>query len=86
MLDVARGVNYKKVGKLYKGDYVDVFAKVGNWYIIKTDDDLVGAVSSDYIEAVLDESERYSESSRNTETETKEGEIGQTEESTNTRS
>lgn len=60
-------MSYKKVGKLYKGDYVDVFAKVGNWYIIKTDNDLVGAVSGDYIEAVLDESERYSESTETTE-------------------
>ena len=48
------GLTYNRVGKLYKNDYVDVFAKVGNWYIVKTDDDLVGAVSSDYLEAVYD--------------------------------
>ena len=56
------GITYNRVGKIYKDDYVDVFAKVGNWYIVKTDDDLVGAVSSDYIEAVYDETERYSQS------------------------
>ena len=55
------GLTYNRVGKLYKNDYVDVFAKVGNWYIVKTDDDLVGAVSSDYLEAVYDETERYSQ-------------------------
>lgn len=52
------------------GNYIDVFAKVGNWYIIKTDDDLVGAVSSDYVEPVYDESERYNlseEESKDTE-------------------
>lgn len=62
------GISYNRVGKLYKGDYVDVFAKVGSWYIIKTDDDLVGAVSSDYLEAVYDESERYSTSVETEET------------------
>ena len=56
------GITYNRVGKIYKDDYVDVFAKVGNWYIVKTDDDLVGAVSSDYLEAVYDETERYSQS------------------------
>lgn len=56
------GITYNRVGKIYKDDYVDVFAKVGNWYIVKTDDDLVGAVSSDYLEAVYDEAERYSQS------------------------
>ena len=61
------GINYNRVGKLYKNDYVDVFAKVGNWYIIKTDDDLVGAVSSDYIEAVYDETERYEATNEETE-------------------
>ena len=56
------GITYNRVGKIYKDDYVDVFAKVGNWYIVKTDDDSVGAVSSDYIEAVYDETQRYSQS------------------------
>lgn len=54
------GLNYNKVGKLYKGEYIDVFAKIGNWYIVQTDSNLVGAVSAEYIEAVYDENERYS--------------------------
>lgn len=87
------GLSYNRVGKLYKGSYVDVFAKVGNWYIIKTDDDLVGAVSSDYLEAVYDETERYSNSENNSnevveETSSQETEITEssenTEESTST--
>lgn len=56
------GLSYNRIGKLYKNDYVDVFARVGNWYIVKTDSDLVGAVSSDYLEPVYDETERYSNS------------------------
>ena len=51
------GTNYSRVGKLNNGEYIDVFAKVGDWYIIQADDNLVGAVSSKYIEAVYNESE-----------------------------
>ena len=51
------GTNYDRVGKLSDGDYINVFAKVGDWYIIQTVDNVVGAVSSKYIEAVYDENE-----------------------------
>ena len=51
------GTSYDRVGKLNNGDYVNVFARVGEWYIVQTDDNLVGAVSSKYIEAVYDETE-----------------------------
>jgi len=54
------GLNYNKVGKIYDGEYIDVFAKVGDWYIIRTDSDLVGAVSSNYVDPIYDEKERYS--------------------------
>lgn len=51
------GINYNKVGKIYRDEYIDVFAKVGDWYIIQTDSNLIGAVSSEYIDAVYDENE-----------------------------
>lgn len=51
------GISYDMVGKLKNGEYINVFAKVGDWYIIQTNDNLVGAVSSKYIEAVYDENE-----------------------------
>ena len=51
------GITYRRVGKIYNGEYVDIFAKIGNWYIIKTDDNLIGAVSSDYIDAVYEKAE-----------------------------
>lgn len=51
------GTNYDRVGKLKDGEYIDVFAKVGDWYIIQTNKDVVGAVSSKYIEPVFDENE-----------------------------
>ena len=76
------GITYSRVGKIYSGEYVDVFAKVGNWYIIKTDDDLVGAVSSDYIDAVYEEviEENVDETMSETSTE----EVNETDESTET--
>lgn len=54
------GLTYNKVGKLYKGEYINVFAKVGGWYIVQTKSDLIGAVSSEYIDAVYNEEEGVS--------------------------
>lgn len=51
------GTTYSRIGKINNGEYIDVFAKVGDWYIVKTDTNLVGAASSKYIEPVYDESE-----------------------------
>lgn len=51
------GITYSRVGKLQKGEYINVFAKIGNWYIVQTDSNIVGAVSAEYVEAVYDESE-----------------------------
>lgn len=44
--------NFKSVGLVYKNEYVRVFAKVGDWYVIQTESDLVGAVSKKYIKAI----------------------------------
>ena len=51
------GTNYNKVGKLNNGEYVNVFAKVGDWYIVQTDKNVVGAVSSKYLEPIYEETE-----------------------------
>lgn len=51
------GTDYDRVGKLKDGESVSVFAKVGEWYIIQTNQNLVGAVYSKYIEPVYDEQE-----------------------------
>lgn len=42
------------------GEYLDVFAKIGEWYIVQTDTNVIGAVSSKYIEPVYNESEMVS--------------------------
>ena len=51
------GMDYDRVGKIENGEYVNVFAKVAEWYIVQTDSNVVGAVSSKYIEPVYDEQE-----------------------------
>ena len=43
------GTNFKSIGMIYKNEYVRVFAKVGDWYVIQTNGDLIGAVSKKYI-------------------------------------
>lgn len=46
------GTNYKSIGLVYKNEYVRVFAKIGDWYVIQTDNDLIGAASTKYIRAI----------------------------------
>lgn len=38
------------IGLLSKNDIVHIYGKVDNWYIVKTENNLVGAVSADYVE------------------------------------
>lgn len=49
------GVQYKKIGKIYKDDYIEVFTQLGDWYVIKTEDNLVGTVSVKYIDSVSEQ-------------------------------
>lgn len=55
-LNVRRGpgIKYETVGILSKDAYIRVFAKIGNWYVIQTENNLIGAVSSDYIDPCYD--------------------------------
>lgn len=53
-LNVRQGpsTTYKVVTQVYKNEYVRVFAKIGDWYVIQTDGDFIGAVSSKYVKAI----------------------------------
>ncbi len=51
---------YPIVTTVKKNEYIRVFAGVGNWYIIQTDGDYIGAVSQEYVKAI------YPSSSSNT--------------------
>lgn len=43
---------YAKVGWLQRGDVVNVLGSLGSWYVIQTDNDLVGSISSTYTRVV----------------------------------
>lgn len=46
------GTKYKVVDLVYKNEYIRVFAKIGDWYVIQTPDDIIGAVSSKYVKKI----------------------------------
>lgn len=57
------------IGILKKDEIVNIYGKVDNWYIIKSENNLVGAVCADYIQGDLKEnSETIETSSSNVET------------------
>ena len=43
---------YSVITTVNKNEYIRVFAGIGNWYVIQTDDDYVGAVSKQYVKAI----------------------------------
>lgn len=53
-LNVREGpsTSYKIITQVYKNEYIRVFARIGNWYVIQTDKDYVGAVSASYIKPI----------------------------------
>lgn len=55
------------IGLLSKDDTVHIYGKENNWYIIKTENNLVGAVFADYIETSFEKKETI-ETSANVET------------------
>ena len=50
------GTNYSITTVVYKNEYVRVFARIGNWYVIQTDKDFVGMASTDYIKLIYPQS------------------------------
>lgn len=55
---------FKVVTTVKKNEYIRVFAGIGDWYIVQTDEDYIGAVSKKYVRAIYPSS---SNSSSNTE-------------------
>lgn len=58
---------------VYKNEYIRVFARIGNWYVIQTDSDLVGAVSVDYVKPIYPSTNKNTKTNTNTGTSTKTG-------------
>ena len=46
------GTHYEIVTTVKKNEYIRVFAGVGDWYIIQTEKDFIGAVSKKYIKPI----------------------------------
>lgn len=44
--------NYRVIGTVYKNEYIRVFAKIGDWYVIQTPSDQIGAVSQKYVKPI----------------------------------
>ena len=53
------GTKFNIVTVVYKNEYIRIFAKIGDWYVVQTDNDYLGAVSSKYVKLI------YSNSSNN---------------------
>ena len=59
---MVHGTSYNVITTVNKNEYIRVFAGVGEWYIIHTDSDYVGAVSRKYVRAIYPSSSGSSNS------------------------
>jgi uncharacterized YkwD family protein len=59
---VVHGTSYNVITTVNKNEYIRVFAGVGEWYIVQTDSDYVGAVSRKYVRAIYPSSSGSSNS------------------------
>lgn len=57
---------YDIVTTVNKNEYIRVFAGVGNWYIIQTDSDHIGAVSKEYVKAIYPNSNNSNNTNQGT--------------------
>ena len=64
------GITYKVIGIVYKNEYIRVFARIGNWYVVQTDSDLVGTVNVDYIKPIYPSMSNASNDTTNSATNT----------------
>ena len=46
------GTTYKSITTVSKNEYIRIFAKIGDWYVVQTDDNYIGTASSKYIRLV----------------------------------
>lgn len=46
------GTGFNIVTTVYKNQYIRIFAKIGDWYVIQTENDSLGAVSSKYVKLI----------------------------------
>lgn len=56
---------YDVVTTVNKNEYIRVFAGVGDWYIVQTDSDHIGAVSKQYVKAIYPNNNNTNNSTNN---------------------
>lgn len=59
------GTSYKSIALVYKNEYIRIFAKIGDWYVIQTDADYIGCVSSKYVKLIYPNSNSGGSSNTN---------------------
>lgn len=46
------GTNFTAITRVNKNEYIRIFAKIGDWYVVQTDSNYLGAVSSKYVRLI----------------------------------
>ena len=46
------GTNFSVITRVNKNEYIRLFAKIGDWYVVQTENNFLGAVSSKYIKLI----------------------------------
>ena len=46
------GTNFTAITRVNKNEYIRIFAKIGDWYVVQTDSNYLGAVSSKYVKLI----------------------------------
>ena len=68
MLDKDHGTNFSINTRIYKNEYIRIFAKIGEWYVIQTDSNYLGAVNSQYVKLIYPITNTTSNNSNNKKT------------------
>ena len=50
------GTTFKSITTVSKNEYIRIFAKIGDWYVVQTDSNYIGTASSKYIRLVYPKS------------------------------
>ena len=54
------GTNYDIVTRVYKNEYIRIYAKINDWYVVQTDSNFLGAVSSKYVKLIYPTTDKTS--------------------------
>ena len=46
------GTNFDVLTRVNKNEYIRIFAKINDWYVVQTDNNYIGAVSSKYVKLI----------------------------------